>query len=141
MLELQPKSAGPNNDLAWLLATCPDPKSRNAARAVELAKAAVELDPKTGAYWNTLGVAHYRAGDWKAAVIALHKSMELGKGGESFDWFFLAMTHWQLGDKVEARKWYDQAVAWMDKNQPENEELRRFRAEAAELLGVKEKKM
>jgi hypothetical protein len=28
----------------------------------------------------------------------------------------------------------------MDKNQPEDEELRRFRAEAAELLGLKEKK-
>ena len=46
------------------------------------------------------------------------------------------MAHWQLGEKEAARKWYDQAVAWMDKNQPNNEELRRFRAEAAELLGV-----
>ena len=31
---------------------------------------------------------------------------------------------------------YDKAVAGMDKNQPTNEELRRFRVEAAELLGV-----
>jgi hypothetical protein len=31
-------------------------------------------------------------------------------------------------------------VEWMDKNQPTDEELRRFRAEAAELLGLKEKK-
>jgi len=46
------------------------------------------------------------------------------------------MAHRQLGDKAEARKWYDQAVAWMDKNQPENEQLRHFRAEAAKLLGV-----
>ena len=58
--------------------------------------------------------------------------MELRKGGDSFDWFLLAMSHWQLGDKEEARTWYDRAVEWMDKNQPENEELRRFRAEAAE---------
>jgi hypothetical protein len=28
----------------------------------------------------------------------------------------------------------------MDKNQPQNEELRRFRAEAAELLGIEKKK-
>jgi hypothetical protein len=72
-------------------------------------------------------------------VAALEKSLEFGKGGNSCDWFFLAMSHWQLGKKDEARKWYDQAVPWMDKNQPKNEELRRFRREAAELLGLKEK--
>ena len=66
--------------------------------------------------------------------------MELRKGGDSFDWFFLAMAHWQLGEKDKAREWYDRAVQWMDKNQPKNEELRRFRAEAAELLELKEKK-
>jgi hypothetical protein len=52
------------------------------------------------------------------------------------DFFFLAMAHWQLGEKDEARKYYDKAVAWMDKNKPDDEELRRFRAEAAALLGV-----
>jgi hypothetical protein len=60
--------------------------------------------------------------------------MELRKGGDSFDWFFLAMAHWQLGNQDQARQWYDQAVAWMEKNQPQNEELLRFRAEAEELI-------
>jgi len=59
--------------------------------------------------------------------------MELRKGGDSLDWFFLAMTRWQLGDKQEARKWYDKAVQWMEKNQPKDEELIRFRAEAEEF--------
>ncbi len=68
--------------------------------------------------------------------MALEKSMELGKGGISFDWFFLAMAHWQLGKKDEARQWYDKAVPWMEKNNPKNEELRRFRAEAAALLKI-----
>ena len=85
-------------------------------------------------------MAHYRAGDWKAAIEALTKSMELRNGGDSNDWFFLAMAHWQLGDKTQARSWYDKAVPWMEKNQPKDEELLRFRAEAAALLGVKEKK-
>ena len=129
-----------SNDLAWLLATCPAPKIRDAARSVELAKAAVELAPQQGEYWNTLGVAHYRAGDWKAAVTALHKSMELRNVGDSFDMFFLAMAHFQHGDLDEAHKSYDQAVTWMDKNQPQNEELLRFRAEAEELLDVKNRK-
>jgi hypothetical protein len=46
------------------------------------------------------------------------------------------MARWQLGDKDQARKWYQQADAWMRKNQPNNAELRRFRAEAAALLGL-----
>ena len=62
--------------------------------------------------------------------------MDLRKGGDSFDWFFLAMAHWQLGETDKARKWFDQAVGWMDKNQPRNAELRRFRAEAAELMKI-----
>jgi hypothetical protein len=32
------------------------------------------------------------------------KSMELRKGDNSFDWFFLAMAHWQLGEKEQVRK-------------------------------------
>jgi WD40 repeat protein/serine/threonine protein kinase/tetratricopeptide (TPR) repeat protein len=127
------------NNLAWFLATCADAKLRNPSEAVTLAKKAVELDPKNGMWWNTLGAAHYRAGDWKAAIEALNKSMELRKGGDNFDWFFLAMANWQLGKKDEARKWYDKAVEWTDKNQPKNEELRQFRDEAEKLLAVKKK--
>jgi uncharacterized protein HemY len=85
--------------------------------------------------WNTLGVAQYRKGDWKAAVEALMKSAQLRNGGDSFDFFFLAMAHWELNEEEEARAWYDRAVAWMDRNAPQNEELQRFRAEAATLLG------
>ena len=113
---------------------------RDGGRAVELAKKAVERAPKQGAYRNTLGAAHYRAAAWTEAVPELEKSMELRKGGDSNDWFFLAMAHWKLGQKEKAREWYNRAIEWMDKNQPKNEELRRFRTEAAELLGLNEKK-
>jgi serine/threonine protein kinase/Flp pilus assembly protein TadD len=129
------------NNLAWLLATCADSRLRNPTEAVTLAKRAVELEPNNGMWWNTLGAAHYQAGNWKAAIEALNKSMELRKGGDGFDWFFLAMARWQLGDKKDARKWYDKAVQWMDKNQPKDEELRRFRAETETLLKVENKPM
>jgi uncharacterized protein HemY len=59
------------------LATSPDSKFRDPKRAVELAKKAVKLAPKEGNYWNTLGVAQYRASDWKEAIAALEKSIEL----------------------------------------------------------------
>src|SRR5262249_6477530 len=78
------------NNLAWELATCPDAKVRDAKRAVELAKKAVKLAPRDGNIWNTLGVAHFRSGDWKPALDGLTKSMELRKGGDGVDWFFLA---------------------------------------------------
>jgi WD40 repeat protein/serine/threonine protein kinase len=123
-----------HNNVAWFLATDPNAKFRDPGRAVELARKALEFAPKRGTFWNTLGVAHYRAGDWKAAIEALTRSMELRKGGDAIDWFFLAMAHWQLGDKPQARTWYNKAVPWMEKNQPENEELLRFRAEATTLL-------
>ena len=49
------------------------------------------------------------------------------------------MAHWQLGDKEQARKQYDHAVQWMEKNKRQDEELLRFRVEAAELLMIADK--
>jgi len=46
------------------------------------------------------------------------------------------MAHWRLGNKDEARRGYDSAVQWMDKNRPKDDELIRFRTEAAELLKI-----
>lgn len=57
------------NNLAWLLATCPDDKVRDGKRAVELATKACE---RTG--WklannvDTLAAAHAEAGDFEQAV-------------------------------------------------------------------------
>ena len=83
-------------------------------------------------------MAHYRVGECKDAIDALKKSDELLKGEMfSFNAFFLAMAHWQLDEKDEAHKWYDRAVEWMEKNKQQDEELKRFRDEAADLLGVK----
>jgi serine/threonine protein kinase/tetratricopeptide (TPR) repeat protein len=138
-IEVASKNARILNNLSWLLATCSDARFRDSVRAVELAQKAVAMRPKNGAIWNTLGAAHYRAGNWNEAVAALEKSMELRQGGNSFDWFFLAMAHWQLGEREKARDWYARAGKWMDQNQPKNEELRRFRAEAAELLKIEPK--
>jgi tetratricopeptide (TPR) repeat protein len=138
-LRLKPDYADANNNLADLLANSPDTKQRDGRRAVAFAQLAVKAAPSNGIFWSTLGNAQYRAGSWKEAVAALKRSMELRKGGDSFDWFFLAMAHWKSGEKEKARTWFDRAVQWMDKNQPRNEELGRFRAEAAELLGMKAK--
>jgi tetratricopeptide (TPR) repeat protein len=133
-LGLDPKDPAVNNELAWFLATNPEPRLRDAALAVRLAKRAVTTRPQSGNYRNTLGVAHYRNGDHKAAVAELGTAMNLRAGGDGLDWFFLAMAHWRLGDRDQARTWFDRAVRWMDRYKPHDEELRRFRAEAEAVL-------
>jgi tetratricopeptide (TPR) repeat protein len=135
-IELQPESPLNCGNLAWFLVTCPERRIWNPGRAVELAKKATQLAPGNGIYWNTLGVAQYRAGDHEAAIKALGKSTELGSGGVACDWFFFAMAHWQLKHTEEARRWYDKGAAWMEKNKSDDEELLRFRAEAEDLLGI-----
>jgi tetratricopeptide (TPR) repeat protein len=142
---LKPKDAWGYNELAWVLVSCPEVGLRNGVRAVEMAKKRHELGQPDGFSWNTLGVAHYRAGDWKEAVAALEQSMQLFAGRrEAMNTFVLAMAHWQMGNRAEARRWYDKAVAWMKVNEHSEEPLsvylRRFRTEAEELLGINGKK-
>src|SRR5262249_51330681 len=71
---------------------------------------------------------------------ALRKSRELSRKAtqrsDSYDFFFLAMTHHKLGHKEEARNLYDRGVQWMDKNRPCDVDERLFRREAAQLLGL-----
>src|SRR5262249_5357596 len=84
------------NEVAWFLVTCPVTRFRDPVEAVKLAQQAVERDAGQPAYWNTLGVAHYRVGEWKAAQTALERAVQMRQGGTGFEWLFLAMTHWQL---------------------------------------------
>jgi tetratricopeptide (TPR) repeat protein len=119
-------------------------------------KQADDRDPpgrdRLGNYWNTLGVAHYRAGNVEEALAALQKSLDIAESGECRakgvddryvceDWLFLAMANWKLDRKGEARKWYDRAAEWMVKNAPSKElEVHRFQSEAATLMGIEKKK-
>jgi tetratricopeptide (TPR) repeat protein/serine/threonine protein kinase len=149
VVKLVPRHALAHNDLAWLLATRPEPKLREPGRAVELAKKAIQLAPGDAHFWRTLGVARYRAADWKDALVALDKSEKLqkgGKGGDAGASLFLAMTHRQLGNGNEARQHYDQAIRWVENNKealakdkPLADEIRRFQHEAEEVLELKKK--
>jgi uncharacterized protein HemY len=83
-----------------------------------------------------LGAAHYRTGDWKAAIEALEKSIKLRDGGDAFDAYFLAMAFKRLGNNDEARRWYDKAAGWRKVHAKTNEDLQRIEIEAKQLLQV-----
>jgi tetratricopeptide (TPR) repeat protein len=123
------------NNLAWTLLTCPQTRLRDPRRALELARRAVALAPNDGPSANTLGLALYRNGEWKAAITALEHSIGIS-GYSSFDGFFLAMAREKLGQSEKARTEYDRAVRWMQQVKPNDNELRLFRAEAADLLQI-----
>jgi tetratricopeptide (TPR) repeat protein len=134
-LDATPGDPRIQNDLAWLLANCPDLHLRDAPRSFLLATQAVKSQPNNVTYRNTLGVAHYRIGDYRAAITELTKTEELAPDR----WFahnaiFIAMSHWQLGEHETARDWFGRAVQWLEKNSPTDNELRRFRAEAEEFI-------
>jgi serine/threonine protein kinase/Tfp pilus assembly protein PilF len=125
------------HSVAWLLVAAPDPKDRDPRRAIDLAKELVEKLPKQATRRYLLGVAYYRAGEWKEAITALEKAEELEpKRFLGFNALFLAMAHWKLNERDTARQWYDKAVAWIEVARLNDPELPRFRDEAAQLLGV-----
>jgi tetratricopeptide (TPR) repeat protein len=136
LVELLPENPLACNNYAWFLVACPDPRLRDPPTALQLAHKAVRLRPSNANFRNTLGVAQYRAGNSAAAIEALEKATELRSSPHGADFFFLAMAHWRLAHKDQARTCYDKAVEWTEKNLPKDEELRRFRAEAAELMGL-----
>jgi protein O-mannosyl-transferase len=123
-----------SNNLAWLLATSADERFRDPARAQQLAREAVRIDPQSGRFWNTLGVVEYRAGQWDEAIQALEKSIELRDGGDATDRFVLALACYQAGRPDDAQRWYGKGTTWSARHQPISAEAKRFQQEAAQLL-------
>jgi tetratricopeptide (TPR) repeat protein len=150
---LQPDNPWLQNNLAWILSTHPEAAKCDPRRAVELAEKAVKANPKQGTWWTTLGMARYRDGNAAGAVGALQEALrcfeEVGdfepRVGRSL--FFVAMAQQKAGHGPEARQAYDRALAWLQANQQAleknawaSEEMRRFQAEAEEVLSIKKTK-
>src|SRR5262249_45613992 len=111
-------------------------------KALPLAERAVALDAKVSRHHHALGVACYRLGRYKDAVRAFERGLEVRKGQTTayYD-FFLATCHARLGDPARAKDHFDRAVKWVEgqKSLPAHnvEELKAFRAEAEEVLGMR----
>jgi serine/threonine-protein kinase len=136
-VQLDPNDRGAYVLAAQTLCICPSVQFRDPSLALKFAQKAVELEPRYSECWTALGWANYHTGDWKAAITALEKVVEVGRRDWS-DFFYLAKAHWQLGHREEARSWYEKGVEWMEKNNRKSPRIRYVRAEAAALLGIKD---
>ncbi len=139
VLGKSPGSAEAMNNLAWLLATGPG-ELRDPSRAVDLAERAVRASSEQPAYLNTLGVARYRAGQFREAVDTLLRGDRPSGEVTAWDGFFIAMALKRQGLDSLAADYHRSAVRWMERNPDlsieESRELRAFREEAAGVLGV-----
>jgi tetratricopeptide (TPR) repeat protein len=137
-LKINPELFEAVNNLAWQLATTKVERFRDPARAVELGKKAVQLQPTSADAANTLGIACYRAGDFQSAIEWLDQAIKLRGAGTAYDWFFLAMAHEQLHQDGEAKSAYESALDWVSKQAEGDDQLVEFRREAEGVLKAKE---
>jgi tetratricopeptide (TPR) repeat protein len=142
VLELTPKDPLPFNNLAQLYANGTT-ALRDAKKALALARRGLQVAPGHWYCRNTLGVAHYRLGEYTEAVVALERSLRESKGERAaFQLYFLAMCYARLGDAAKAHECYEQAARW-EPEHPERlppnwrERLKGMAAEADTVLAEK----
>jgi len=133
-MELAPAITG----LAWDLVRRQPEERWAAAHAVRLAHQTTAWEPGEASSWRTLGVGYYRLGDWPGAAEALKKALDLDRGKEPLDLFFLAATDRHHGSPDLARNRFDEAVRLMDNDHDrgadQQAELRRVREEITVVL-------
>jgi protein O-mannosyl-transferase len=79
-LQIEPANPAIQNNLAWLLATCPQASLRNGHKAVELARQANELTGgKNPAFLDTLAAAYAEAGRFPEAVETARHALRLAE--------------------------------------------------------------
>ena len=116
----------------WPLIPIPDGEIM---RKLSFTRRAAELDPHNLHIQNTLGFVELRNGNLREAESALRKPMEKGSASPD-DWFPMAILCARKGLRDEARRWFDQAVASIRKNNTWiGAGTRSLWAQAAEELG------
>jgi tetratricopeptide (TPR) repeat protein len=113
----QTKEPGNAHWVAWTCVLAPN-AVEDLDQAVKLAEQGAGRDDKNDQDLSTLGAILYRAGRFDEAVrqlSALTSTWEQGAElptltSPGYTWFFLAMTHHQLGHADEAKSWFDKAV-------------------------------
>jgi WD40 repeat protein len=98
------------HNVAWACSLGPEAVA-DPSRVVALVRRVLDQQPGNMYCQNALGVALYRAGDFHGAREWLGKAVQVRPPEEkAWYWLFLAMTHHQLSEPKEARRWLDQAA-------------------------------
>lgn len=117
-VRLHPDDIVALNDLAWMLATCPNDSLRDGAKAVELAKKSVELAKRSAqlpqgrmaSMIDTLAAAYAQAGQFPQAVQAAQQALDMAT----------AENDKELADPIRARlKLYQAGQAFLDIRWPQ----------------------
>jgi Flp pilus assembly protein TadD len=78
--------------------------------ALGMVQKAAALRPRSGAIIDSLGWAHYRLGNWAAAVEALERAAELEPGDPVIN-DHLGDAYWRVGRRVEAQFQWTRALS------------------------------
>jgi len=79
-LKIQPGNAFIKNDLAWMLATSPEEKTRDGKRALKLIEEANKsMEGKDPSILDTLSACYAETGDYPEALRAANRARELAK--------------------------------------------------------------
>jgi tetratricopeptide (TPR) repeat protein len=108
-LKLKPDSPDLLNGLAWILATCPDPKRRDGAQAVQFAERASTLSGSPASSLDTLAAAYAEAGRFTDAVAAAQKALALAEATGQTNTLARFRSRLQL---------YRQHIAYHEANEP-----------------------
>src|SRR5262249_52897483 len=86
--------------------------------AVDDFRPIIRLVTKQPKDWSTslvLGMLHYRAGCYEEAVGQLTEACTCHhRGGNAYEWLFLAMAHHRLGRDSLAQWWLSRSVQWIE---------------------------
>ncbi|HNV70642.1 MAG TPA: tetratricopeptide repeat protein, partial [Candidatus Ozemobacteraceae bacterium] len=104
-ISLKPTYASAFNNLGFLLATAEVDK----ARAVQLCRRAVELEPNSAAYRDSLGWASYKAGRLEDAVMHFQAALKLD-ANYAKSWFNLGLCEFSRKNYAEAARNFTGAI-------------------------------
>jgi tetratricopeptide (TPR) repeat protein len=107
----EPKMEGP----AGFLALVAQAEAKSAAKdwqaATDLWQKVAAANPTEGHYWHRLGNAFLKLKDYRRAIPALEKAVELGYGYPENNAYNIAVAYGHLGDKENALRWLEKAYA------------------------------
>lgn len=105
LLKVNPQHAAAMNFIAYSLAE----KGRDLEEAERLVKRAIELQPDSGAFLDSLGWVYFRRGDYRRAVEALEQAVALDPD-EPLISEHLGDAYRRAGKKAQAREAYRRAL-------------------------------